>query len=521
MELTDVPQPVCILKSVDEHRYELNVPVLEKILLAPEVRDKRVVVVSVAGAFRKGKSFLLDFLLRFLQRKGREGWMGDADEELTGFSWRGGAERDTTGIQLWSEPFVSQLPSGEEVVVLLMDTQGAFDSSSTVKDCATVFALSTMMSSVQVFNISQNIQEDHLQHLQLFTEYARLAKEETQECIFQRLEFLIRDWSYPYEYPYGDAHEFLSKRLQVTDTQHEELSRVRSHIVSCFEKVGCFLMPHPGKVVATNPHFKGMLKDIDDEFKEYLQLLAPYLLAPKNLLVKNINGSDVTCRGLLEYFKAYIKIFEGGDLPEPKSMLQATAEANNLAAMATSKDQYQHDMEELCGGDAPYLNPTELEKKSGLYKAKAVELFKATRKMGGETVSKEYEEQLGANLDELFDTYSKINASKNVFNAARTPAVYICIMVVAYMLSGFFGMIGITTLAALCNFVLGTALLAVVMWAYIRFSGELREIGTQLDQVAEWVWDEVFLRLYEQAINQGTQALVRQASVAGSSKKKD
>lgn len=48
-----------------------------------------------------------------------------------------------------------------------MDTQGAFDSQSTVKDCATVFALSTMTSSVQVYNISQNIQEDDLQHLQV------------------------------------------------------------------------------------------------------------------------------------------------------------------------------------------------------------------------------------------------------------------------------------------------------------------------------------------------------------------
>jgi len=32
------------------------------------VRDKKVVVLSVAGAFRKGKSFLLDFLLRYLDR---------------------------------------------------------------------------------------------------------------------------------------------------------------------------------------------------------------------------------------------------------------------------------------------------------------------------------------------------------------------------------------------------------------------------------------------------------------------
>ena len=48
-----------------------------------------------------------------------------------------------------------------------MDTQGAFDSQSTVKDCATVFALSTMLSSTQVYNITSNIQEDDLQHLQV------------------------------------------------------------------------------------------------------------------------------------------------------------------------------------------------------------------------------------------------------------------------------------------------------------------------------------------------------------------
>ena len=54
-----------------------------------------------------------------------------------------------------------------QVVILLMDTQGAFDSQSTVKDCATVFALSTMLSSTQVYNITSNIQEDDLQHLQV------------------------------------------------------------------------------------------------------------------------------------------------------------------------------------------------------------------------------------------------------------------------------------------------------------------------------------------------------------------
>lgn len=106
-----------------------------------------------------------------------DSWLNSAPI-LDGFSWRGGADRDTSGIIVWSDPFLVTNRNGEEIVVLLMDTQGAFDSLSTVKDCATIFALSTMISSIQIYNVSQNIQEDDLQHLQLFTEYGRLAMED-------------------------------------------------------------------------------------------------------------------------------------------------------------------------------------------------------------------------------------------------------------------------------------------------------------------------------------------------------
>ena len=101
-----------------------------------------------------------------------------------------------------------------QVAVLLIDTQGAFDSQSTIKDCATLFALSTMTSSVQVgrlfvsrmnvrvlwvnsvmaagwclclfvcvfqvYNLSQNVQEDDLQHLQVSQHHQRTAHTSTQ-----------------------------------------------------------------------------------------------------------------------------------------------------------------------------------------------------------------------------------------------------------------------------------------------------------------------------------------------------
>lgn len=144
--------PVQVLIVKDDHSFELDEAALNRILLSQAVRDKEVVAVSVAGAFRKGKSFLMDFMLRYMYNQESVDWVGDYNEPLTGFSWRGGSERETTGIQIWSEVFLINKLDGKKVAVLLMDTQGTFDSQSTLRDSATVFALSTMISSIQVWN---------------------------------------------------------------------------------------------------------------------------------------------------------------------------------------------------------------------------------------------------------------------------------------------------------------------------------------------------------------------------------
>ncbi|XP_060767112.1 atlastin-2-like isoform X1 [Neoarius graeffei] len=506
-EMVAGPVPI-VVADEDEHQFSVDEQALERVLLQEHVRDLNVVVVSVAGAFRKGKSFLLDFMLRYMYHQKSSTWLGGDDEPLTGFTWRGGCERETTGILAWSEVFVVDKPDGTKVAVLLIDTQGAFDSQSTIKDCATLFALSTMTSSVQVYNLSQNVQEDDLQHLQLFTEYGRLAMEEIYLKPFQSLMFLIRDWCYPYEHEYGQegGNAFLEKRLQVKQNQHEELQNVRKHIHSCFSNISCFLLPHPGLKVATNPHFDGRLRDIDPDFKKALVNLIPLLLAPENLVEKEINGSKVTCRDLVQYFKAYMKIYQGEELPHPKSMLQATAEANNLAAVAGAKDAYIKSMEQVCGGDKPYIAPADLERSHEELKQSSIRQFRTIKKMGGEEFCRRYQEQLEAELDEAYVNFVKHNDGKNIFYAARTPATLFALMFAMYVVSLVTGFVGINSVATLCNLIMGVALVSLCTWAYVKYSGQFREVGSIIDQVAETLWEQVFCKLFEVARNKVTQS---------------
>lgn len=73
---------------------------------------------------------------------------------------------------------------------------------------------------------------------------------------------------------------------------------------------------------------------------------------------------------------------------------QATAEANNLTAVAEAKELYTKLMEEVCGGAKPYLQTQLLEAEHSRIKDKALHSFHSKRKMGGDEFSQSYFNQL-------------------------------------------------------------------------------------------------------------------------------
>lgn len=58
-------EPLSVIKLANS-TLEFDKTKLESLLLHPEVKNRKVVILSIVGAFRKGKSFFLDYCLRFL-----------------------------------------------------------------------------------------------------------------------------------------------------------------------------------------------------------------------------------------------------------------------------------------------------------------------------------------------------------------------------------------------------------------------------------------------------------------------
>ncbi len=153
--------------------------------------DLPLVVHSVAGTFREGKSFVLDCFLRYLYHV--ESLNEDdrvlehavdaeflTDVNLHGalpdgsaiFETRSSTDRVTAGIWLYSRPFIIRTAQHDKVAVLLMDTQGLFDTAASSSLDAPIFALSVLLSSKQIINKRGQFATYDWQLLNLFTEFS-------------------------------------------------------------------------------------------------------------------------------------------------------------------------------------------------------------------------------------------------------------------------------------------------------------------------------------------------------------
>ncbi|CAK8698141.1 unnamed protein product [Clavelina lepadiformis] len=342
--------------------YQVEEEAICEILNHPDVIDTPVIVISIAGAMREGKSFLLSLLIAYLESGMSSNWLNNDEQTLQRhFKWTSGRDRETMGIYMWSKPYVTKSSNLKvKVAILLMDTQGSFDRDG--EKCASdIFCFSTLLSSIQLYNICNNINENHLQPLSVFADCAKqLVKSRSpnvqkQEAPYQTIMFVIRDWQVDgnkFQIGLEDGQKYIDQQFSINPKEKRDVIAVRKSINEAFQKIRCCLFPYPGGLIAVEsddeddqddddndndndndnaaideghavlPENCAKMKNLTENFKKILGKFACDLFKPKDSSIKKINGQQLTGRKLLNFIAQYHHLLEQGSITKPVTVLE-------------------------------------------------------------------------------------------------------------------------------------------------------------------------------------------------------
>ena len=419
--------------SMDEttRMFKFHQQAFRKVLIDNNASNLHVAVLSVAGVYSTGKSFLLNLFIRYFLAEDKRNWFEGQNKKLnlSGFKFSSGCRRETTGIYICDKIFISKTKDGDDVAVVLMDTQGIFDNSTENNENVTIFALSLLLSSMQIYNLDKKLSFAELQHLNLFTEYASLAVEDYDCKPFQSMCILIRNWDCEEDYKYGNegGKKYLNEEwLKSNNT--EAFIQLNEHFNKCFQELECFLLPEPGKEIkkASSVSTKDILvKNIDPDFKNYTNLFVRWFLS--NIAVKEFGGIKYTCNQLMKHIVDFIEIYNGKELP--KIDCQAEALKNSYFRLIADqlKDDYAKEIERRCRTEVTEINElnnlswqiikslTENKLKSSMERKKFVEFFNDELKECNNTLKNRLKEDLEVKFSFEENLMATFKAEKSKF----------------------------------------------------------------------------------------------------------
>ncbi|CAK8691432.1 unnamed protein product [Clavelina lepadiformis] len=231
-----------------------------------------------------------------------------------------------------------------------MDTQGCFDKSGARND-SNLFTFGTMLSSVQIYNLKEQIKENHLQSLAVFIDYAKesMKKMQSIQC-FQTLLFLIRDWKGEDDFPFGKEGGDMYLELEAFhyEGNDPDIIMVRDQIRKAFTSTNCVLLPHPGKVIdkgkPKKPGTSICVKDMDREFREeihhFLRILIDDFTIPLKVGQKDIVGEE-----LLNFTSKLFDLLQTNDIKNPASAMEGMSMAKGQTLMQRILREYDTTLE--------------------------------------------------------------------------------------------------------------------------------------------------------------------------------
>ncbi|XP_039248534.2 uncharacterized protein LOC120326332 isoform X1 [Styela clava] len=340
--------------------------------------------------------------------------MGDDHTSVgNGIPFKSGPQQDTTGIRIWHEVFYVPQKEGEKMAVLLMDTQGLFDNATPEDVNISLLTLSTLASSLQIFNTIRMLDTRDLSYLKTCVEFAKeTARSDDPLFKLQALNFLVRDHDGDEPFKYGEegGEKYMQTIFDSKDGDDKQIT-IRKQIKESFNNVSCSLLPHPGLGVPKKA-FQGTNAELEPEFRQQIKSFVEFIAFPFRLQRKESNKKALTARDILNMIIASDGIF-ACRVYEPENMIEVNIKSYYATAYEESIIEYDEAMKKIFPGDN-VMNDEELKKYHQDAKKNALKVFELTKQMGDGKFRKHYHAHLGKICEDHFDTATrKNNALKN------------------------------------------------------------------------------------------------------------
>ena len=313
--------------------------------------ESNLAVISIAGIYRSGKSYLLNRLL------GRQ----------DGFEIGPNISSCTKGIWIWGDTIKLNNKNTE---VLIIDTEGlasAFEDRNENIDII-IFCLSVLLSSLFIYNSMKNIDESAIESLALVLNFAKKIQSKFNSLNdyannFPSFLWVLRDFALELIDEKGkeiSTKQYMENALKeeninnISNNEYnknilEEINKkneIRKIIKLFFKERDCYTLIRP-------VHDEKKLKIIDQIPQEQLR---PEFLSQMNLLVqkifdnirpKNINGGYMNGPMFLNLAKMYINSLNSDELPNINTSWKIVIDSQLKSAYNAGLEYYINEMNNL------------------------------------------------------------------------------------------------------------------------------------------------------------------------------
>ncbi|XP_064190827.1 guanylate-binding protein 1-like isoform X1 [Anguilla rostrata] len=370
---SEMEGPVCLIENTSAGELQVNQEALD---ILRSIRQP-VVVVSIVGLYRTGKSYLMNRLA------GKQ----------TGFSLGSTVQSETKGIWMWCVPH----PCRDDQTLVLLDTEGLGDvRKDDQKNDTWIFALAILLSSTLVYNSMRTIDHQALRSLYYVTELTNHIKVKSStegegegEASSDYAQFLpsfvwtVRDFTLDLQFDGRTitADEYLEKSLMIQSGNSPQMALcndVSDCIKNFFPTRKCFVLDRPV------PHSKLKIidqlcdSDLDPGFVQQVTDFCSYIY--NHSKEKTISGGAIVTGSVLgDLAVMYVDTIRSGNVPCLENAVAVLSQMKNSAAVEASCALYRRLL-----GERVVLNPKtgakgeeELTAVHDVCLKEALELFKA------------------------------------------------------------------------------------------------------------------------------------------------